>query len=73
MLGDVGVERVRRQQIAAADELETIGRHDQMQEAVLTADGAVAVRDLDIGRRRDLEAHATAMTASGVYTHTRKG
>ena len=73
MLGDMGIEGVRRQRIAAADELETIGRHDQMQEPVLAADGAIAVRDLDISRGRHFEAYSTAMTAAGVCTHTRKG
>ena len=73
MLGDMGVERVRRQRIAAADELETIGRHDQMQEPVLAADGSIAVGDLDFSRGRHFKAYATAMTAAGVCAHTRKG
>src|ERR1700751_368038 len=33
VLGDAGVERVRREIVLAADELELLRRHDQMQEA----------------------------------------
>ena len=73
MLGDMGIERVRRQRIAPGDELETIGGHDQMQEPVLAADGAIAVGDLDMSRGRDFEAYSTAMTSAGVCTHSCEG
>jgi hypothetical protein len=73
MLRDMGVERVCRQRIAAADELETIGGQDQMQEPVLAANGTVAVRDLDTSRSRDFEAHSTAVTAAGVCAHAKDG
>src|SRR5205807_10607585 len=61
VLGDAGVERVGRKIVAPAQELEALGRHDEMQNALLGADRAVAHRDtVEIGG--DAEAHATAVT-----------
>ena len=70
MLGDVRVERIRRERLATADELESIGRHDQVEITGFVADGAIAVRNLELRRRNHFESHATAMTASGVCAHT---
>ena len=71
VLGDVGIERVGRQRIAAADQLEAVRRHDEVQIPELAADGAIAVRDLEVGRRDDLETNAAAMTTTGVGRHSR--
>lgn len=45
VLGRAGVEPIGGQRIAAAQELELLRRHDQMQEALLGADRAVAAGD----------------------------
>jgi hypothetical protein len=70
MLGDVRVERISRERLTAADQLEPIGRYDQMQIPVFVANGAIAVRDLELRRCDYFEADATAVTAAGVCAHT---
>src|SRR5262245_8853508 len=63
VLGHLGVELVGGQIVLAADELEQLPRHDQMQEALLAADRAVA-----LGHTRkvggDAKAHATTMASA---------
>src|SRR6185503_18102859 len=60
-----GVELIGREIVLAADQLELRRRHDQMQEAFLAADRAIAVGDaVELGS--DAEAHPAAMTAAFV-------
>src|SRR5271166_6727728 len=69
MLGDVCIERIRRERFAAAEKFESLGRHDQMQIPGLAAHGAVAVGDLEVRRCDYFEADAAAVTTAAVRTH----
>src|ERR1700681_4576145 len=61
VLGDAGVERIGGEIIPAAEKLETLRRHEQMQDSLLSADRAVADRDgVEIGGAAG--AHAAAVT-----------
>src|SRR3981189_2207761 len=63
VLRDAGVEPVGREIVPAAEKLEALRRHDQMQDTLLGADRAVADRDaIEIGRHA--EAHAAAVTSA---------
>src|SRR5262245_66297450 len=58
-----GVELVRRQLVLAADELELLRRHDQMQKSFLGAYRAVAIgHACKIGR--DAEPHPSAVASA---------
>ena len=60
VLCGLGVELVGGQIVLAADELEALRRHDQVQNSFLDADRAIAIdHRREIGR--DAEAHAAAM------------
>jgi hypothetical protein len=68
VLRDPGVEPVGREIIVAADELELITRHDQMQKALLGTDRAIAVRDpIKIGADTKTHPPAMASTAKGFH------
>src|SRR5579872_1844381 len=70
MLRRAGVEAVGGKRILAADELELLRRHNQMQKAFFPADRAVAVSDArELGCHA--KAHAAAMTATfkGLQRH----
>src|SRR6516164_10328524 len=58
-----GVELVGRQLVLAAEKLESLRRHDQMQKSFLRADRAVAIGHArEIGR--DAKPHASAMASA---------
>src|SRR5262249_33080431 len=58
-----GVELIRRQLVLAADELELLRRHDQMQKSFLAAYRAVAIgHTCKIGR--DAEPHPSAVASA---------
>jgi hypothetical protein len=59
VLRRLGVEFVGREVVLAADELEALGRDNQVQNSLLDADRAIAIDHRKIGR--DTEAHATAV------------
>jgi len=68
VLRDPGVEPVGREIIIAADELELISRHDQMQKSFFGTDRAIAVRDpIKIGA--DSESHPPAMASAAKGFH----
>src|SRR5262249_11551732 len=69
VLGGAGVEAIAGERLAAREQAEARARHDQVQEARPRADRAVALADLERGRRVDLEADAAAMTAAVVGDH----
>src|SRR5450631_3098307 len=69
MLGNLRVERIGRERFTTADQLEPVGRHDQMQISIFAADRAIAVRDFECRGRNYFEADAAAMTAAHVCTH----
>src|SRR5438477_6197743 len=66
VLRDAGVESIGRQVVASADDLEVLGRNDQVQDALLRADRAVALaREIEVARHP--EPHPPAMTAALVF------
>src|SRR6202034_664579 len=69
MLGGVRVEGICRERFAPAHQVESIGRYDQVQIPAFFAHGAVAVRDLELGRCGYFEADSAAVTAAGVCRH----
>ena len=71
MLRDLGVERIRRERIAAAQQLESLGRHDQVQKPDFAANGTVAFGNIEMRRRHDFEADAAAVATAGVGEHGR--
>ena len=66
VFGNSGVERVTRECLLAANEPETVFRHDQMQKAALATDRAVAFDGFDIGGCLNLELHAAAVTPASM-------
>src|SRR5262245_26439611 len=65
VLRGAGVKLIGREIVLAADQLELLRRHDQMQEPLLAADRAIAIGDaVEIGG--DAETHPAAMTAAFV-------
>jgi hypothetical protein len=70
VLGLPGIETVLAQVFPAAEQLETLRLHDQMQESLAPADRTVAVQDARILKvRGDLEGHVAAMTATRISLH----
>src|SRR4029079_12544681 len=68
VLRDVGIERVGRKVILAAEQLKLLPRHDEVEDALFAANGAVAFRDLvEIGS--NAETHAPAVTPALHYAH----
>ena len=65
MLGGAGVELVGGQIVFAAYQFELLGRHDEMQKALLGAHRAIAIRDAaEIGG--DRKTHPAAVAAAFV-------
>src|SRR5260221_5032601 len=64
VLRDTGVEGVGGQIAAAGDEHKLVRRNDQMQEAKLAADRAVAVRHFEPRGRRHFEADSSAVAST---------
>src|SRR5882724_6180378 len=63
MLGDLGVELIGREIARALQQIEPLGRHDQVPDALLGADRAVADGDaVEVGG--DAEAYAAAMASA---------
>src|SRR5262249_38286586 len=63
VLGGLGVEDVSGEIVLPAQQLEPFGWHDQVQDALLGADGAIAFRDLcKLGG--DAKAHPAAMATA---------
>jgi len=69
MLRNLRVERIRRERVAAGQQFEALGRHDQMQISGHAAHGAIAFGDGNSGGRDDFEADAAAMAAACVGAH----
>lgn len=69
MLGDMRVERVRTERLAAAEQVEPIRGYDQMQIADFGADGAIAIGDFELRGRPYLEADAAAVTTACMRNH----
>src|SRR5581483_6195060 len=66
MVRGPGVEAVRGERLVAREEAKLRFRHDEVQVARAPADRAVALRDGELARRLELEAHAAAVAAAGV-------
>ena len=66
---EAGVESVGGQVVPAANQDEAISWNDQMQIPRFAANGAIAVRYLEVGRCSDRKAHSTTVTASGMRDH----
>src|SRR5713226_4262998 len=69
MLRSVSVEAVSRQNVATGKQLEAIAGNDEMQVACLATYGAIALGNLQLGRRKHLESDATAVTTPCVCDH----
>jgi hypothetical protein len=68
VLGDAGIESVGRQRILAAEELECIRRHDEMEKPFFAADRAIAFghpRQI----RGDAKAHAPTVATALIGLH----
>src|SRR5713101_8767221 len=72
MLRSVSVEAVSRQNVATGKQLEAIAGNDEMQVACLATHGAIALGNLQLGRRKHLESDATAVTTPCVFDHTHR-
>ena len=66
MLREPGAEAVFDEVVGTGDEAERVRRDDQVQVSGAAAHGAVAVEDVEVGRREDLEPHAAAVAGTGV-------
>ena len=64
VLRDVGVEGVRREVARADEELERLGRDDEMDESLLLANAAIAIEGFEEARA-NAKSNAAAMTAAG--------
>src|SRR4051812_34146004 len=64
-----GVELVGGESGGIAQQPEMRGGHDQVQVTALSADRAVAVQNLDVGRSLHLESHPPAMAAAVMSNH----
>src|SRR5262249_22658304 len=64
---DAGIEAVSGQRILAAQELECVGRHDEMQKTLFAANRAIALGDAR-QIRRYAKAHPPAMAAAFIAT-----
>ncbi|HEY5806413.1 MAG TPA: hypothetical protein VIT67_00505 [Povalibacter sp.] len=69
VFGSVRVEAIRAQGFLTAQEPEAIARHNEMQIACFTADGAIAFGYFNAGRRDDFESHGSAVTSARVSNH----
>src|SRR5580698_5074271 len=58
------IKRVGAERIRALQQLETLGRHDQMQKTEQAADRAIALFDIEYRGGQDFEAHLAAMAAA---------
>ena len=66
MLCGAGAEPVLDEVVGAGQQPEVGGADDEVQIGLARAHRAVAVEDVEIRRRQDLESHAFAMTAARV-------
>lgn len=66
MLGDTGIECVRRKGFRTLDESELRFRHDEMKKSALAADRTIALDRFYLRRRFDLKLHHAAMASTPV-------
>ena len=71
MLGRVSIETVGPERVAAAKQLKSIGRDNEVQVTGLAANGAVAFRYSQSPRSDDLKSDATTVTTTAMRNHWR--